>query len=209
MTFVSRRAPRVASSLIRRTFPSPVVTPDLCHMQWHGASRSALPPVEARSQWRLPLGTLCFLTTSSTHFLSASRLSRPYTNQADLMLPSLTRNSLLRADCLPHSLFKVSFPWWRHLLLSFFNLVLRFAVVPSTWKSILVVLVIKRDGDPTSLDSYRPISRILRFQSFRAPDLCSHCAPHSSTTRPFPGRFPLVCRRYGLQSCGHLALPPP
>ena len=38
------------------------------------------------------------------------------------------------ADCLPHSLFKVSFPWRRHLLLSFFNLVLRFAVVPSAWK---------------------------------------------------------------------------
>ena len=41
------------------------------------------------------LGTLCSLTTSSTHSLSALRLSRPYTNQADLMLPSLTTNSLL------------------------------------------------------------------------------------------------------------------
>ena len=54
----ARRAPRLACSLIRRTFRSPTVIPDLCHMQWHGASRSALPPHEARSQWRplfLPL----------------------------------------------------------------------------------------------------------------------------------------------------------
>ena len=35
---------------------------------------------------------------------------------------------------------------------------LRLSVVPSAWKSSLVVPVIKRDGDPTSLDSYRPIS---------------------------------------------------
>ena len=49
-------------------------------------------------------------------------------------------------------------------------------------------------------------SRILFFQSLRAPDLCSHCTPYSSTTRSFPGRFPLACRRYGLQSCGHLRL---
>ena len=44
-----------------------------------------------------PLGTLCFLTTSSTHSLSASRLSRPCTNLADLMLPFFKTNSLLRS----------------------------------------------------------------------------------------------------------------
>ena len=101
VTSLSRRAPRLASSLIRRTFWSPVATPDLCHVQWHGASRSAFPPDEARSQWRAqfssPTGTLHFLTTSVTHSLSASRLSRPCTNLADLMLPSLTTNSLLRS----------------------------------------------------------------------------------------------------------------
>ena len=42
---------------------------------------------------------LCFLTTSSTHSLSASRLSRPCTNLADLLLPSLTTISLLRSPC--------------------------------------------------------------------------------------------------------------
>ena len=44
--------PRLACSLIRRTFWSPTVTPDLCHMRRHGASRSVLPLHEARSQWR-------------------------------------------------------------------------------------------------------------------------------------------------------------
>ena len=52
VTSVSLRAPKLACSLIRHTFPSPVATPDLCHAQWHGASRSALPPDEARSWWR-------------------------------------------------------------------------------------------------------------------------------------------------------------
>ena len=59
------------------------------------------PPDEARSKRRAhfppQLGTLCFLTSSSTHSLSASRLSRPCTNLADLMLPSLTTHSLLRS----------------------------------------------------------------------------------------------------------------
>ena len=52
VTSLSRRAPRLACSLIRRTFRSLAATPHLCHVQRHGASRSALPPDEARSQWR-------------------------------------------------------------------------------------------------------------------------------------------------------------
>ena len=62
---------------------------------------------------------------------------------------------------------------------------------------------------PTTLDPYRPISRLMRFQSFRAPVLCSYCAPHSATSGPFPGWLPLGCRRHGLQSRGLLAPPPP
>ena len=57
-------------------------------------------------------------------------------------------------------------------------------------------------------NSHRPFSRILRFQTFRAPHLRSHCPPHFSTTRPFPWRFSLGCRRHGLQPRGHLAPPP-
>ena len=38
VTSLSRRAPRLTCSLVRCTFRSPVATPDLCHMQWRGAS---------------------------------------------------------------------------------------------------------------------------------------------------------------------------
>ena len=83
-----RHAPRLACSLIRRTFRSPVVTTDLCHMQWHGASRSALHPHDARSQWRAhfsssPTGDSVFPTTTSTRSPSTSGLSHPFTSQAD------------------------------------------------------------------------------------------------------------------------------
>ena len=93
MTSLSRRAPRRAWSLIRRTFRSSGVTPDLCHMQWHGPSCSALPPDEARSCWR-------------AHFSSPtgdSPLSDDFFHTLSLfalrllplcMLPSLTTNSL-------------------------------------------------------------------------------------------------------------------
>ena len=93
---------------------------------------------------------------SLTSFDEFGRFDAPFFyNELDAAL-SKCHESAPGADCLPHALFKVSFPWWRHLLFSFFNLVLHL-VVPSAWKSSLVVPVIKRDGDPTSLDSYRPI----------------------------------------------------
>ena len=88
----------------------------------------------------------------------SGRFDAPFSYNELVAALSKCHESAPGADCLPNSLSKVSFPWWRHLLLSFFNLVLRFAVVPSAWKSSLVVPVIKRDGDPTSLDSSRPIS---------------------------------------------------
>ena len=82
VTSLSRRAPRLACSLIRRTFRPPVVA-DLCQKQWHGASCSALPPDEARSHWRAhfssPTGdspfsddffhsfSLCFASLTSLH----------------------------------------------------------------------------------------------------------------------------------------------
>ena len=94
VTPLSHRAPRLACSLVRRTFRSFVASPNLCHMQWDGASRRRVPndaPI-----FPPQLRTLGFLTTSSTHSLCASRLSRPCTILGDLMLPSLTTNSLLR-----------------------------------------------------------------------------------------------------------------
>ena len=104
----------------------------------------------------LPLAlSLRFASLTSLH--ESGRFGAPFSYNELVAAVSKCHESAAGADCLPHSLFKVSFPWWRHLL-SFFNLVLRFAVVPSAWKSSLVVPVIKRDGDPISRDSYRPIS---------------------------------------------------
>ena len=129
MTSISRRAPRLASSLIRRTFRSPAVTPDLCHMQWHGASRSTLPPDEARSQWRThfspPTGdsvfsdgffhslSLRFASLTSLH--ESGRFDVPFSYNELVAALSKCHESAPSADCLPYSLFKVSFPWWRHL----------------------------------------------------------------------------------------------
>ena len=174
---LSGRAPRIACSLIRRTFQSPVVTPDVSHMQWHGASRSALPPGAVRSQWRAhlcsPTGdtlfshdfyhshSLRFASLTSLH--ESGRFDAPFSYNEFVVALSKCHESAPGADCLPHSLFKVSFPWWRHLLLFFFNLVLRFAVVPSSWKSSLVVPVIISDGDPILSSDF---SRILRIQAF-------------------------------------------
>ena len=63
----------------------------------------------------------CSLMISSSHSLSVSRVG------------AFSKcHSPPGADGFPFSVFKVSFPWWRHLFLSFFNLILRFAV-PSTW----------------------------------------------------------------------------
>ena len=139
MTSLSRRSPSLACSLIRRTFRTSGVTPDLCHVQWHGPSCSALPPDEARSLgapiFSSPTGdssfsddffrsvSLRFASLTSLH--ESGRFDAPFSYELVAAL-SKCHESAPGADCLPYSLFKVSFPWWRHLLLSFFNLVLRF-----------------------------------------------------------------------------------
>ena len=189
VTSLSRRAPRRACSLIRRTFRSSGVTPDLCHTQWHGPSCSALPP---RAHFSSPTGdslfsddfihsvSLRFASLTSLH--ESGRFDAPFSYNELVAALSKCHESAPGADCLPYSLFKVSFSWWRHLLLSFFNLVLRLSVVPSAWKSSLVVPVIKRDGDSTSLDSYRPISlascafklfeHLIYAMAFSTPTVC-------------------------------------
>ena len=122
--------------------------------------------------------TVCSLMTSSSHFLSVSRHSRLHVSRADLTHLSLTTSllrhhpgatSLRRARTASRTpLSKVSFPWFR------------FAVVPSAWKSSLVVPLLKRDGDPASFDSYRPIS--LTSCAFKVFEHLVHAriAPHIS-----------------------------
>ena len=123
----------------------------------------------------------------------------------ELVAPlSRCHDSAPGADGLPYSAFKVSFPWWRHLLLSFSNLILRFAVVPSSWKSSLVV-PLERPRLLRLLSSH--ISRLLCFQSLRASGPRSHRTTHFSTV----GRarwFPLGRRHSGLQLRGLRESPP-
>ena len=95
-----------------------------------------------------------FAAPTSSHESGRFDAPFPYEFVAPL---SKCHESASGADGFPYSAFKVSFPWWRHLLLSFI-FILRFAVVPSTWKSSLVVPLLKRDSDPAFFDSYRPIS---------------------------------------------------
>ena len=84
--------------------------------------------------WRL-LFSDDFLHSLSLRFASLTslhesvRFDAPFSFNELVAALSKWHESGLGADCLPYSLFKVSFSWWRHHLLSCFNLVLRFAVV--------------------------------------------------------------------------------
>ena len=131
--------------------------------------------------------------TLSCH-LDHGRFDVPFSYNELVAAFSKCHESAPGADGLPYSVFKVHFLWWRHMLLSFFNLILQWAVVPSVWKSSLVVLLLKRDGDLCSHDSYRPIS--LASCAFEVFEHLVHAriAPHM--------RFPLGRRRHGIQPPG-------
>ena len=151
-------------------------------MQWHGASYSLLPPDAARSYGRAifppQLGTL--LSDDFFHSLSLSlsplpRLSLPCTNLADSMFPSLTTNSLLHSPS-AMSLHQARTASRAHS--SKYH-----SHVASSSAMSLVIPVIKRHGDPASLESYRPISLAsCAFEVFEL-GLRSHSSPHFSTTR--------------------------
>ena len=171
--------PKLACSLIRRTF-----------------SRSALPHHEARSQWRThfsppPLGALCFLTTLPLT-LSPLRVSPVLTRARQIrcsLLVQRTRHCALQvsrvcAKCgLPpvvtlHSLFPMVASSSALFLQP--RLALRCGSISL---SSLVVPVVKRDGDPTSLDSHRPISLAsCAFKVFEHLTYARIGAPHPSTT---------------------------
>ena len=190
---LSHRDPRLASSHIRRTFRSSAASPDLCNMQWSGSDhRSVLSARDAQAQWRTHFASsresteFCddFFTSISRRFATLSclqdhgRFDAPFSYNELVAALSKCHESAPGADGLPYSVFKVHFPWWRHMLLSFFNLILQWAVVPSVWKSSLVVPLLKRDGDPCSHDSYRPIS--LASCAFKVFEHLVHAriAPH-------------------------------
>ena len=190
---LSHRDPRLASSHIRRTFCSSGASLDLCNMQWSGSDhRSVLSVRDAQAQWRTHFASsresteFCddFFTSISRRFATLSclqdhgRFDAPFSYNEFVAALSKCHESAPGADGLPYSVFKVHFPWWRHMLLSFFNLILQWAVVPSVWKSSFVVPLLKRDGDPCSHDSYRPIS--LASCAFKVFEHLVHAriAPH-------------------------------
>ena len=167
----------------------------MCNMNWGGVRSSALSPHDAGTHWRAHFASsptancvfsddffqslsLRFAALTSSH--ESGRFDAPFSHNELVAALSRCHESSPGADGLPYSAFKVSFPWWRHLLLSFFNLILRFAVVPSAWKSSLVVPLLKRDGDPAFFDSYRPIS--LASCAFKVFEHLVHAriAPHIS-----------------------------
>ena len=116
---------------------------------------------------------------SLTCLFDSGRFHTPFSYNELVAALSKFHESAPGADCFPYSAFKIHFPWWRHLLLSFFNLILQYALVSSAWKSSLVVPVVERDGDPTSLDSFRSTSLAsCAFQGLRAPCPGAQCAPH-------------------------------
>ena len=107
---------------------SGVVFTNLCHVQWHGASHSTLPLDEAHSQWRAnfssPTGDSLFsddfLHSFSLRFASltslrdSGRYDAPFSYNELVAALSKCHEVAPGADGLSYSLFKVSFPWWRH-----------------------------------------------------------------------------------------------
>ena len=152
--------------------------------------------------------SLRFASLASLH--ESGRFAAPFSHNELVAAISKCHESAPGADCLPHSLSKVSLPWWRHLLLSRLNLVLRFAFVPSAWKSSLVVPVIKHDGGLTFLDSYRPISLAsCAFEVFKHL-ICVRIAPHIlPQLDPSQGGFRWGAEATVFSPRGLLAPPPP
>ena len=153
---LSRPSPAVILGLrpLSSVTLSGALLPHLTCAIWNGIAPPDLPFLPMRRVrngvpiFPLPLRTLRFPTTSSTHSLSASRHSRPYTNQADSMLLSPTTNLLLRSPSAT-SLRQVRITSRIHSSKSpshdgviFYSLSSTWSyalgVVPSAWKSSLV-----------------------------------------------------------------------
>ena len=88
----------------------------------------------------------------------------------------LSEGSAPGNDQLPYQLFKVSCPQWSSALLAFFNLLLRWGVVPSQWKIACVVLL-QKGGDPRAFGNWRPISLLSCFGKLYERLLLARLAP--------------------------------
>ena len=125
---------------------------------------------------------LSFRATSSLLPPAVSRHSplhgfdAPFSYREPAAALSKCHESVPGADLRTCSVFKVHFPWWRHVLLSFLNIILQWAVVPSSWKSSTRLLLAS-------------ISLLLCVQGVRAPDLRPHRTPYFRTIGGMPRRF--------------------
>ena len=89
--------------------------------------------------------------------LRSSQEVGSFDGQSCVALWGVCVDSAVGLDGVPHSLFKVPFPWWQRALLNFFNLVLSWGVVPTLWKQSIVVPVFKR-RDAGLATNYRSTS---------------------------------------------------
>ena len=116
-----------------------------------------------------------FELTSDQH--SSGVFDAPFSESELSRALSKCHDSAPGLDGLRYSTFQQHLPWWRAMLLGFFNLLLSWNVVPSVWKLSQVVPVFK-DGDPADPDRYRPIS--LASCAFKVFERLIHgrIAPH-------------------------------
>ena len=167
---------------IRRTWRVSSDSSDFCNMQYPDSDlHLVLPSCDARVNWRTHFASSPSTSQfSDDFFVSISRRFAALTGHRDTgrfdapfsyneLVAALSKchDSASDTDDLSYSIFRVHIPWRRHLLHSFFILILQRVIVPSVWKSSVVVPFFKTDDDPVSHDSYRPISLASRvFKMF-------------------------------------------
>ena len=127
------------------------------------------------SEFQCSMTLRFFELTSDQH--SSGVFDAPFSESGLSRVLSKCHDSAPGLDGLRYSTFQQHFPWWRAMLLDFFNLLLSWNVVPSVWKLSQVVPVFK-DGDPADPDRYRPIS--LASCAFKVFERLIHgrIAPH-------------------------------
>ena len=85
------------------------------------------------------------------------------------------------------SIFQTDIQWWRNMVLSLYNLILQWNVLPASWKVSTVVPVFKR-GDVTNPDDCRPIALVsCAFKVFER--LVQDCPPRRGTLSPLSSTF--------------------
>ena len=84
--------------------------------------------------------SLDFFNLISSHFVDLTSASSSGPFDAPFSAPELAQalaqchDSAPGHDGLPYSAFKPDLPWWRGMLLQFFNMVLHWNTVPAAWK---------------------------------------------------------------------------